>query len=135
MGRNILALLAAFVAGAVCVLGLEWVGQQIYPLPAGVDPNNLEQLKEYTKLAPAGALVLVLLAQSAGSLVGGIVTGWLGCSRLFLLGLIYGCLALLMAAINVYLIPHPVWFVVLSLVLPLPLALFGNVVGQVLGVR
>ena len=135
MGRNILAVVAAFVVGGICVFGLEFLGQRFYPLPEGVDPNNMDQLKEYIKQAPAGALGMVLLAQSAGSLVGGIVTGWLGCSRLFLLGLIYGCLALLMAAINVYLIPHPVWFTVLSLVLPIPLALFGTIVGQVLGGR
>jgi hypothetical protein len=40
-----------------------------------------------------------------------------------------------MAALNVYFIPHPAWFVVLSLLLPIPLALLGNVVGQILGVR
>ncbi len=135
MGRNILAVIAAFVVGGIFVVGLELLGQQIYPLPEGVDPNNLEQLKEYIKQAPVGALLLVLVAQSAGSFFGGVVTGWLGCSRLFQLGLIYGVLALVMAGINVYSIPHPTWFVVLSLLLPIPLALFGNVVGQILGVR
>jgi hypothetical protein len=135
MGRNILAVAAAFVVGGICVFGLEWIGQQIYPLPEGVDPSNQQQLNDYLKQAPAGALLMVLLAQCAGSFVGGVVTGWLGCSRLFQLGLIYGCLALLMAALNVYFIPHPAWFVVLSLLLPIPLALLGNVVGQIQGVR
>lgn len=132
MVRNILAVILAFFAGGLCVLTLETVGHRIYPLPAGLDTNDMEQIAKYVSTAPLGALLFVLLAQSAGSFAGGFVTAIVGSSRLWLLAIIYGVLALLMAGLNVILIPHPLWMTALALAFPIPIALAGSRAGQVL---
>lgn len=128
--RNFLAILAAFLIAAVFVLGIEAHGHRLYPLPEGFNSADLEQVAQYVKTAPTGALLFVLLAQSAGSFVGGAVTGFLASSRKTLIALLYGVLALLMAALNVLLIPHPGWMVGLALLLPIPLALVGSKIAQ-----
>lgn len=111
-------------------MSLEAIGHQIYPIPPEVDATDLDQLALYIKSAPIGALVFVLLAQSAGSVVGGSVCGFLGRGSSMILSLIYGVLALCMASLNLILIPHPIWMVVLSLVLPIPLAVSAGVVAS-----
>jgi hypothetical protein len=40
-----------------------------------------------------------------------------------LLSLVYGILALGMASLNLILLPHPLWMIVASLALPLPLSM------------
>lgn len=125
MLKNILGVIAGFFAGGLFVTIFEWLGHQLYPVPATVDPGNLSSVAEYIRSAPLGALLSVLLAQSMGSFVGGLVTGWMtGRKRGAIL--IYGLLALFMAGLNAFLVPHPTWFVIISLVLPFPLALLGS---------
>lgn len=132
MVRNILAVILAFLGGGVCVLTLETFGHRLYPLPEGLDTNDLEQIAQYVSTAPIGALLFVLLAQSAGSFAGGMITAIVGGSRLWLLAFIYGVVALFMAGLNVILIPHPIWMMTMALVLPIPLAVLGSRAGQLL---
>ncbi|HNU08416.1 MAG TPA: hypothetical protein PKO33_11670, partial [Pyrinomonadaceae bacterium] len=72
MVRNVLSVVLAFVIGGLAVFAVEKLGHTVYPVPAGLDPNNLEGLAEYVKTMPVGALLFVLAAQSAGSLIGGL---------------------------------------------------------------
>jgi hypothetical protein len=125
MVRNILGVIAGFFVGGIFVFLLEWIGHQVYPLPAGVDMTNTAAIVEYMKTAPLGAFLAVLVAQSAGSLFGGLITGLITIAK-NTCAIIYGVLALIMAAINVFMIPSPIWFSVLALLLPIPLALLGS---------
>lgn len=123
MLRNILVVIAAFILGGIAVFSLEAVGHNIYPIPPDLDTTNYEQLAAYVQTAPPGALICVLIAQSAGSIIGGATCGFLGRKRVTILSLVYGCIALAMAGLNVILIPHPIWMVVASTVLPIPLSI------------
>ncbi len=134
MVRNVLSVVLAFVIGGLAVFAVEKLGHTVYPVPAGLDPNNLEGLAEYVKTMPVGALLFVLAAQSAGSLIGGLVTGFVSVAK-FPTAMIYGVLALIMAALNAFAIPHPIWFTIVSLVLPIPLALLGSRIGRTLWVK
>ncbi len=134
MVRNILSVVLAFVIGGLAVFAVEKIGHTVYPVPAGLDANNLEGLAEYVKSMSIGAFLFVLAAQSAGSLIGGLVTGFVSVAK-FPTALIYGILALIMAALNAFAIPHPIWFTIVSLVLPIPLALLGSRIGQSLWVK
>lgn len=125
MIRNILAVIAAFIGGGIFVFIVEAVGHQIYPPPTGLDFAKPETVAEYAKNAPLGALIFVLLAQSAGSFFGGLITGLIAAAKTPT-AIIYGVLALAMAALNAFLIPHPIWFLVVSFVLPIPLSLLGS---------
>ncbi len=129
MLRNILAVIAGFIGGGVFVFAVEAIGHQVYPIPQGLDVSNPEAIANYISTAPLGAILFVLLAQSAGSFFGGLITGLIAKAKM-ICAAIYGCLALMMAGINAYLIPHPNWFLVLSLLLPIPLALTGALLSK-----
>ncbi len=130
MLRNVLAVLAAFFVGGLCVFAVEMMGHQVYRLPEGVDPNDMKQIAEYIKTAPLGSILFVLLAQSTGSFVGGVVTGLISRVNKTTTAIFYGVLGLIMAGLNLALIPHPLWFVVLSILLPIPLAVLGSRLGS-----
>ncbi len=130
MLRNVLAVLAAFFVGGLCVFAVEMMGHQVYRLPKGVDPNDMKQIAEYIKTAPIGSILFVLLAQSTGSFVGGVVTGLISRTSKTTVAVIYGVLGLIMAGLNLALIPHPLWFMVLSILLPIPLAVLGSRLGS-----
>ena len=132
MIRNIIAVVVAFVVGGIFVMGLEMLGHKIYPIPEGMDRNDFKRIAEYVKTASIGALLFVLLAQSAGSFMGGLVTALIAASHHRLLALIYGVLALVMASITVIMIKHPTWMTVAALALPIPLALLGSMIGQMI---
>lgn len=127
MIRNIVAVIAAFITGGIAVFGIEALSHSFYPLPEGMDPSDMKQIAEYIKTAPIGPMVFVLLAQSAGSFVGGFVTGLISRSKQTVVAIVYGLLGLAMAALNLILVPvHPLWFAIASVILPIPLALVGS---------
>jgi len=128
--RNILTVIAAFILGGIAVFSFETLGHSVYPVPKDLDTTNYEQLEAYVKTAPLGALLFVLIAQSAGSMVGGAVCGFLGRSKATLLSIIYGFLALLMASLNLIMIPHPMWMIIASLALPIPLSIIAGKVAS-----
>lgn len=126
MVKSILTVIAAFILGGIAVFCFETVGHSVYPIPKDLDTTNYEQLGAYVKTAPLGALLFVLLAQSAGSTVGGAVCGFFGHSRATLLSIIYGVLALVMASLNLIMIPHPMWMIIASIALPIPLSVIAG---------
>lgn len=134
MIRNFLSVVLALLIGGICVFAVEKIGHTVYPIPEGLDTSNLQALAEYTKSLPLGAFLFVLGAQCAGSLVGGIVTGFVSVAKRST-ALIYGVLALILAALNLVAIPHPMWFMILSILLPIPLALVGSSIGQALVIK
>lgn len=125
MLRNVVAVIAAFIGGGLIVFAFESMGHLIYPVPKGLDVSNPKAIGDYIATAPVGAILSVVIAQSAGSWVGGLITGLTATAK-FPTAFIYGVLALIMAGLNAYLIPHPTWFKVLSLLLPIPLSILGS---------
>lgn len=122
MGRRILAVIGGLVVGMGFVFAAEAVGQAFYPAPAGLSPDNREAFAAFLASLPAGAFVMVLFAHLLGSLAGAAVATLVsGRSSLFP-GVIVGALLLVGGIMNVAMIPHPLWFVILDLALYLPVA-------------
>jgi MFS family permease len=112
MIRNILAVAAGALVAFCLIYLLESAGHLVHPLPAGVDPNNPDQLREHIKTLPAGAFALVLAAWLLATLVGGWVAARIGRNRN--LALVVGALVLAGAVANMAMLPHPLWFVVVA---------------------
>lgn len=125
MVRNILAVIAGFFGGGLLVFAVEALGHLIYPPPPGLDLTNSESIAEYVKNMSVGALIAVLAAQCSGSFGGGFITGLISKAKT-IPAIVYGVLALIMASINIFMSAHPIWFVILAVILPIPLSLLGN---------
>lgn len=126
MGRTILAVILGVIAMSICVGAVEWIGHQLYPLPAGLDFKNPETLKGFIAQLPVAALLFVLAGWTLGSLVGGYIAARI--SRLHKRGaaLSIGIAMILLVIMNMLMIPHPLWMSVLGVTLPVPFALLGR---------
>lgn len=131
MIRSILTVIFGVLTGSVTVWVLELAGHKFFPAPAGVDLQNIEALKQYVATSPTGMLLSILVAWAGGAFVGGLVAALLSERRRGLHALAVGALQTTLAAAQFAVIPHPTWFVVLSLTVFLPFAgLGGLLVGR-----
>ena len=114
MGRKIAAAVAGVILAVILVAVVERIGHLVYPLPADIDVTNTEELRAYVKTLPVGALLFVLLAWLAGTFGGGLLASFIARDNFRLYTGIVGGLVLLGTAINLVVIPHPLWFSMLS---------------------
>lgn len=125
MIRNILAVIFGFIFSFFLVFEIESIGHIFYPPPEGFDLGKPETIPVYVKNVSLGTLISVLTAQCCGSFCGGFVTGLISKAKT-IPALVFGFLALIMALLNIFIIPHPIWFVILAVLLPIPLSILGN---------
>lgn len=124
--RKFISILAGLFAGSLVVFIVEKIGHTVYPLPEGIDPNNIEAFKEYAQTMPVGAMLFVILAWALGAFAAGIVTTLVGKESTKMFSLITGGILMLFGLINLIMIPHPVWFAILGMAVYLPFAYLGH---------
>ena len=123
MLRLILAFLAGAVAMSLTVAGLQAVGHAVWPLPEGIDASNAAQMAGFVEAMPQAAKAWVLLAYAIATAVAVLVATTIARPRWKGLGIALGGLMVLLCAINLSLLSHPLWISVAMLVVPLPIAL------------
>jgi MFS family permease len=126
--RSILAVIAGFVAASVVMMVIEMVnGRILYPelgkLAEGV--TDKEAIRALMANAPVGAFLVVLLGWVLGSLVGGLLAAWIGWNAPLAHALVLGGLLTLAGIANNMMVPPPVWFWIISLVVFLPAVYAG----------
>ena len=105
--RSILAVLAGVIVGFLALGLVDYVGHLFYPLPAGLE-RDLEGLKTYMASAPVGALLMVLLAWTWGTLSGGWVAARIaGRSHALHAGIVGALVILVFVIANMVMLPHP----------------------------
>ncbi len=127
MLRIVLAFLLGGFAGGAFNMALVTVSNTVYPLPAGLDPNDIEAFQAHVESVglPTGALLLVLLAHAGGSLVSGFVCRLVAMRDCYRTALLLGVFWLCGGVVMLTLLPAPVWFAVADVLLYVPAALLG----------
>ncbi|ALR30718.1 hypothetical protein ATE47_09340 [Chryseobacterium sp. IHB B 17019] len=115
MIRRISAVVGGLVAGSICVGAVEWLGHKLYPLPAGIKPDDVEAFKEYVATAPFMALLFVILAYAVGALVAGFISTKIANDGKSRSAVICGALFLAATIYNMVVLPTPIWFWVLGI--------------------
>ena len=113
--RSILAILAGLLSAFVVIGLVEAIGMRLYPLPPGMDPRDPNSIKAVMANLPRGAMLCVLVAYAAGSVVGGWVAARFAPRAKLTHGMIVGLLLLTAGLLNMSTIPHPAWFWVSSI--------------------
>ena len=72
MIRNILAVIVGLIVGNIAIMGLHYLGMVFYPMPEGVDMDDMKAIAEYISIAPLGSLLFVMLAHIGGTFIAGI---------------------------------------------------------------
>lgn len=128
--RNSVAVVVGVVLGSVVNMALVAVGPSVFPLPAGVDAADPKSLAAGAHLLEPEHFVFPFLAHAAGTLVGAFVAHAIGAGPRSLLSYGIGLLFLAGGIAAAFMIPAPVWFIALDLLVAyLPMAWLGARLG------
>jgi hypothetical protein len=126
--RSILAVAVGFVLACVVMMIVESInGKVLYPelgkMAEGV--TDRETIRKIFATAPVGSLLVVLGGWVLGSLLGGAVATWIGRQPLYRHAVILGVLVTLGAIATNLMLPPPLWFWVVGVIVPIPAACAG----------
>lgn len=114
--RNILAVVIGLMAGGLVNMGLVTLGPKIFPPPAGADLTTAEGLQAAMPLLEPVHFVFPFLAHALNAFVGALVVYLMASSRREQLPWIVGGLTLLGGIAACAMIPAPLWFEALDLI-------------------
>ena len=115
MRRNALAYLAGILASFVMVALVEALGHLVYPPPADIDIRNPQELAELIAGLPIGAILFVAVAWLVGAFIGSLVAGRIGSLKPVYFSSVVSGIILAGGITQLMIIPHPTWFVFVSL--------------------
>lgn len=125
MMRQVLAVLIGIVVCGLVVGLVEMLNLRLYPAPSGMDFHDPVQVAAHVANLPVAALVIVLIAWTLGSWVGGATAARISRHWPRACALVIAVFMVAGVAYNVIVLPHPLWMSVLGLALPIPAALAG----------
>lgn len=129
--RNILAVVAGVIVGGVVNMGIIQIGPFVIPHPEGVNTSTMESLAASMHLFQTKHFVTPFLAHALGSLVGALVGAYIAVSHKMKFALGLGCWFLLGGIMAVYMLPAPMWYNVVDLMLAyIPMAYIGGKLGM-----
>jgi hypothetical protein len=129
MLRNIISVITGLIVASVLIAVVTSVSHQIYSPPSDFNFRDKEALKELMNTLPKGALLFVILAHAVGSFGGGLTTSFIATKNRTQFTLITGGIILLMGIANLYMIPHPIWFMIADVLVYLPFAYLGGLLA------
>lgn len=128
--RNALVVIAGIIVGSIVNMGIILGGTSMIGLPEGIDPTNVESLKNGIHLFEPIHFLTPFLAHAIGTLFGALIAARFGVTKKLILAMIVGGLFLLGGISNSFSIPAPMWFIVLDLIVAyIPMAYLGWKLG------
>ena len=124
--RSVVAIALSLMAAMAIIVLVEVVTLMLHPFPPEVDTNDHDQVAEHVAKFPAWILAIATLGWGACAFVAAWIATRLGAGRHPAHGIAIGVLLLMMAGLNMYLLPYPSWFEVGNLVM-FPVATLGAV--------
>jgi len=113
--RSIVAVAAGVFIGGIATLGVEALGHVLVPPPAGLDVNDPAAVKAAMASLPTAHFLPILLAYVVGPTLGAALAARMAPARARLHASLVGGVFAVGGLMNFMTIPHPVWFVVLSM--------------------
>jgi hypothetical protein len=113
--RRVGAVIVGMIVAFLLVAGAEGIAHKIYPPPPGTNMQDMAQVKAFVATLPLSVLLIVL----TGWLIATCVATWLA-ARIAgtpIPGYIVGALLLCAGIANAFIIPQPVWFSIVSIVI------------------
>tara|TARA_B100001245_G_scaffold219059_1_gene188643 strand:- start:68 stop:478 length:411 start_codon:yes stop_codon:yes gene_type:complete len=113
--RNVLAVITGIILGSVVNMGIIMLQGYFIALPEGVDVTNTESLQSSMHLFGPKHFIFPFLAHAIGTLVGAYLSARIAASHKMKFALGIGIFFLIGGISMVFMMPAPVWFVVLDL--------------------
>ena len=129
--RNILAVLVGLAVGTGVNMSLIVLGPLVIPPPAGVDVTDAQSLSSAMHLFEPKHFVFPFLAHALGTLTGALAAFLIAASSKSVFAYAIGVVSLAGGIAATFMIPAPIWFLILDLVVAyIPMAWLGTVFGR-----
>lgn len=115
--RNIVAAIAGTLAGGISIALIQGLNGRLYPPPPGLDWKDTAAVTAYAKTLPAGAFLVVLASYAVGVTLGAWLAGKLSATFPNRQAVVVTGLFFIASLMNLFALPHPVWFWIANLVL------------------
>jgi hypothetical protein len=124
--KNSLAIIAGLTIGGSINMMIIMISGSIIPPPNGIDVTTMKGLKEAMHLFEPKHFLLPFLAHALGTLSGAIIASKFAATKQKKMALLIGFLFLIAGAINVFMLPSPMWFNAIDLIgAYIPMAIIG----------
>ena len=108
--KNILATVVGFIAASATVYIFEsLIGHNVFPLPEGAEPMNMEWIKSNMDKIPLGSKIFVVIAHFIGIIAGMFVAAKIS-KQSMVPSYIVGALMLAATFFNIFMLPKELWF-------------------------
>ena len=108
--KNVLATIVGFIVASLTVYIFEsLIGQNLFPLPEGANPMDMEWLKSNMNQIPIGSKLFVVLAHFFGIVIGMFVAAKIS-KKSMIPTYIVGALMLAATFFNIIMLPKELWF-------------------------
>jgi hypothetical protein len=115
--KNSIAVLAGLVLGSAVNMAIITISGYIIPPPAGADVTTMEGLKESLHLFEPQHFIMPFLAHALGTFSGALLAAIIAPKNKMRFALAIGFFFLVGGIANVLLLPSPIWFTALDIIL------------------
>ncbi len=130
--KNVIAVVVGIFVGGLVNMGIIMISPYIAPLPEGVDPSDIESIKENIGSYSTLNLFMPILAHALGTFVGAFITTKLCAIKKIAFPLLIGFFFLFGGVQMARMIPAPSWMMWTDLLLAyIPMAWLGAKLGGV----
>jgi hypothetical protein len=127
--RYILAVILGIVACFIAKFVVISISGSIISPPEGMNMNDMESIKANAHLFQPKHFIMPFMDHALGSLVGGLVAALVAASRKMTFAIVIGAIHLLGGIAAAFIVPAPIWFIVLDLVVAyIPMAYLGGLI-------
>ena len=117
------------LSGFVTLYFLEYLVFILFPLPNGIDVKSIESLSQNMDQIPQINFIMVLVCFAIASLVSGFVSVKIRTRNSRIPVIIIGLLFTIAGFINSMEIPQPIWMVIISSIIFIPMVYLGGKLG------
>lgn len=115
----ILAIILGIIIGSAVNMGIITLGGELMPFPGGTEPMNTAEWDTVH-------FFITLFAHALGTLVGAYTAALIAVKNKKAFALVIGGWFLFVGIVMVFLVPAPIWFIILDLTVAyIPMALIG----------
>ncbi|WP_416865336.1 MAG: hypothetical protein ACMVP2_23315 [Imperialibacter sp.] len=114
--KNIISVVIGVVAGSIVNMGIVMISGLVIPPPEGADVTTMEGLKASLHLFEPRHFVMPFLAHALGTLAGALLAGLIAANNKMKFSLGIGVFFLAGGITNAFMLPGPIWFAVLDMV-------------------
>ena len=115
--RSAGAIIAGLVVAFVLIVGVEFFSAIFHPFPPGADPSDMEVCKAHVANYPGWVLGVCGLGWILTVFVSTWLATRLGTARHPAHGIVVGVLLFAAAGFNMLMLPYPIWFELLNVIL------------------